>query len=496
MLIFFAANRAVATSINWWLILLGLSYALSVLSVPSVLLQRRGKPHSAVSWLLVLFALPGLGLFLWWATGRKHLERHRRKRRKAAALTAFSLTRLRGNAGLEHGGDISLLPIQRMPEEEAEWVFPPTVNNRARLLIDAVETYPAMESAIRAAQETVHVAFYIWNDDPTGRYWRDLLIETVRRGVKVRLLVDGLGSRFAVRHKLFAPLTEAGGEVAVFLPLTLFAMRPTINFRNHRKIVVVDGCTGFLGGFNIGDEYKSEWHDLGMQLEGPIVDQLQETFAEDWYFATNREIVTPQIFCQWQSPESLGKLPVVDDAHAVCSLLASGPHTPHNFTHDAMFLAITQAKHRIYISTPYLIPEESTLAALRTAVYRGVDVQVLVPAKNDVPLVQWAGRSYYPDLLNAGIRLFEYLPGVLHAKSVLIDDDLSIVGSANIDVRSFRLNFEASCLARSKPLNQRLADLFRSNVSQSREITHDILHKRSYVAQLGAAAAHLLSPLL
>jgi cardiolipin synthase A/B len=389
-----------------------------------------------------------------------------------------------------------LLPIKRMPEEEAEWVFPPTVDNRVRLLIDAAETYPTMETAIRAAKEHVHIAFYIWNDDDTGRYWRDVLIETVRRGVKVRLLLDGLGSRFAVRHKMMQPLIDAGGEVAVFLPLTLFSLRPTINFRNHRKIVVVDGCTGFLGGFNIGDEYKSDWHDLGLQLEGPVVDQLQETFVEDWYYATNREIVSPNIFCQWHSPEGIAKLPQVDDSKAICSLLASGPHTPHNFTHDAMFLAITQAKERVYITTPYLIPEESTLAALRTAVYRGVDVQVMVPAKNDVPVVQWAGRSYYPDLLGAGIRLFEFEPNILHAKSVLIDDDLSIVGSANIDVRSFRLNFEASCLARSKPLNQRLFDLWNRNIQQSREVTHEDLRKRSYFVQLGDAAAHLLSPLL
>ena len=155
-----------------------------------------------------------------------------------------------------------------------------------------------------------------------------------------------------------------------------------------------------------------------------------------------------------------------------------------------------EARERVYISTPYLIPEESTMTALRTAVYRGVDVRVLVPAISDAWIVQWAGRSYYPDLLAAGIRLYEYEPTILHAKSVLIDDDLSIVGSANIDVRSFRLNFEASCLTRSKPLAQRLLDLFNRNLQHSREITHDDLHRRSYLVQLGDAAAHLLSPLM
>jgi cardiolipin synthase A/B len=481
---------------GWWLSLLGLGYLLAVASVPSVLLQRRGRPHSAVSWLLILFALPGFGLFLWWVIGRKHLERQRRRRRKTDAQLAFSLTQLRDEAVSEDSAALSLLPIERMPVEEAEWVFPPTVNNRVRLLVDAAEAYPAMEAVIRSAKQNIHIAFYIWNDDATGRAWRDMLIEKARGGVQVRLLLDGLGSRFARRRKLMQPLIEAGGEAAYFLPLTLLALRPTINFRNHRKIVVVDGCTGFLGGMNIGDEYKSNWHDLALQLEGPAVDQLQETFAEDWFFATRREIVAPQIFCQWQTPEGRLKLPVVDDEQAVCSILASGPHTPHNFTHDAMFLSLAQARKRVCITTPYLIPEESTMDALRTAVYRGVDVRLLVPAQSDAWIVQWAGRSYYPDLLAAGIRLYEYLPTILHSKSVVIDDDLSIVGSANIDVRSFRLNFEASCLSRSKRLAQRLLDQFSRDLQQSREVTHEDLHKRSYLTQLGDAAAHLLSPLM
>ena len=487
---------ALSWSADWWIMAGAVAYLLAIVSVPSVLLQRRGNPRSAVSWLLVIFALPGLGLFLWWVVGRKHLERQRRKRRIVASKMSSRFMQMRDSLGADRSKNLELLPIERMPIEEAEWVFPPTVGNRVRLLIDATQAYAAIERAIRNAKQNIHIAFYIWNNDATGREWRDLLIEKARDGVHVRLLLDGLGSRFARRHRLMRPLVDAGGEVAYFLPMTLWSTRPTINFRNHRKIVVVDGCTGFLGGMNIGDEYKSDWHDLAVQLEGPAVDQLQETFVEDWYFATGKEVVTPQIFCQWQTPEGLAKLPAVDDDQAVCSILASGPHTPHNFTHDAMFLCLTQARHRVYITTPYLIPEESTMTALRTAVYRGVDVRLLVPANSDAWIVQWAGRSYYPDLLAAGIRLYEYQPGILHSKSVLIDDDLSIVGSANIDVRSFKLNFEAGCLARSKPLARHLLDLFSRDLKQSREVTEEDLTRRSYFRQLGDAAAHLLSPLM
>jgi cardiolipin synthase len=483
-------------SANWWLIVLGLSYALAVISVPSVLLQRRGHPHAAVSWLLVLFALPWIGLFLWWAIGRKYLERHRRKRRKAATQTAFAMTRVTGETRIVDTPELKLLPIERMPVEEAEWVFPPTVENRVTLLVDAPQAYTAMENAIKAAKHHIHITFYSWNDDDTGCYWRDLLIERVKVGVQVRVLLDGLGSRFARRHSMMQSLVDAGGEVAYFLPLTLFAVRPTINFRNHRKIVIVDGYTGFLGGMNIGDEYKVDWHDLALQLEGGIVNQLQETFAEDWFFTTNKEIVTPHIFRRWDESNGAAAARTPDDEHAVCSLLASGPHTPHNFTSDALFLCLGQAKSRVYITTPYLIPEDATLTALRAAVYRGVDVRLLVPARSDAWIVQWAGRSYYSDFLAAGIRLFEFEPAILHAKSVVIDDDLSIVGSANIDVRSFRLNFEASCLARSKPLAMRLLDLFARNLKRSHEVTHEQMKKRTYLRQLGDAAAHLMSPLM
>src|SRR5262249_23935211 len=219
---------------------------------------------------------------------------------------AFALTQLGDGSASENSAALSLLPIERLPIEEAEWVFPPTIGNRVRLLVDAAEAYPAMEAAIRAAKQNVHIAFYIWNDDATGRAWRDMLIKKVRQGVQVRLLLDGLGSRFARRRHMVRPLVEAGGEAAYFLPLTLLALRPTINFRNHRKIVVVDGCTGFLGGMNIGDEYKSNWHDLALQLEGPAVDQLQETFAEDWFFATGHGIVAGQSFFQWPRREVPG----------------------------------------------------------------------------------------------------------------------------------------------------------------------------------------------
>src|SRR5689334_14014750 len=193
---------AFSWSVEWWLLLLGLNYVLAIVSVPSILLQRRGQPHSAVSWLLVLFAFPWFGIFLWWAIGRKHLERQRRRRRKAAAHTADTMMRVGDDTSKFGEADPGLLPIQRMPIEEAEWVFPPTKHNRLRLLVNATEAYPAMEAAIASAKQHIHITFYSWNDDATGSYWRDLLIERVKSGIHVRLLLDGLGSRFAFRHRL------------------------------------------------------------------------------------------------------------------------------------------------------------------------------------------------------------------------------------------------------------------------------------------------------
>ncbi|MEX2185690.1 MAG: phospholipase D-like domain-containing protein [Pirellulales bacterium] len=520
--------RMLSWSPSWWDLLLIVSYAFVLISVPSVLVEREGNPYSALTWILALFAMPAVGLFFWWAFGRKHLVRKRRRRRKASAHVWRSLAQVRdGIDDVPYASLAGVLPL-KLPKDEASWVFPPTASNRVELLNDAAEFYPAIEAAIRDARDHVHLLFYIWNDDATGARFRDLLVERATSGVDVRVLCDAFGSP-RVRGSFMDPLRAAGGKISVFLPPKYFTRSPALNFRNHRKIVVVDGRVGFVGGLNIGDEYSRDWRDVAISIRGPAVDQLQEVFVDDWFFASGEDITHARYFGKWRDdptsanstdieksrvkPDAESTADSVPDsalgsaktrrkriadsaADATCAVVASGPHTTNNSLHDALFISITRAQKRIYITTPYFIPDQAIVTALRTAVYRGVDVRVLLPAKTDAPLVRLAARSYYSHLLQAGVRLYEYQPTILHVKSLLFDEDISVVGSANMDLRSFKLNFEATCFIQSRTLAARMAEVFQRDLRVSREVTLEEMANRTRWTKVTEAAAHLFSPMM
>ena len=473
--------------LNWWTVLAAVFFVLAMLSLPSVLLKRQGRPQSALSWVLILFLLPVVGLFLWWAVGRQHLRRQRRKRQKSTQEVSEQLTEAQVALPTPSESAWEMLSIKNLPDEALEWFYPPTVKNHAQLLHNAEQAYPAIEKMIADAEHHIHLLFYIWNPDETGTRFRDLLIKKAQDGVEVRLLLDGLGSSRACGSFMDA-LRAAGGEVEVFMPTRLFQRRLDLNFRNHRKLVVVDDRVSVLGGLNIGDEYRGEWRDTAVQLQGPVVDQLQEVFADDWHFAKGADFASPRYFGQWKE-----QLP---GEETTCSVIASGPHTDLNLTHEAFFVMINQATERVWLTTPYFIPDQTIVAALRTAVFRGVDVRVLLPEESDSKLVRLASQSYYPELLQSGMRIFEYGKGILHSKTAVFDNELSLVGSANMDNRSFRLNFELSCITQCEDLNRQMAQIYQDDLEQSREITLSAFEERSYFKQVLSALAHLLSPLL
>ncbi|RMH41070.1 MAG: cardiolipin synthase [Deltaproteobacteria bacterium] len=471
---------------QWWAVLQLGSTALAVASIPSVLLRRRGRPMAALSWILVLVALPVLGVALWWLLGRMHLERQRRRRRRAHERLAPALTAVRDRVRAPAARPV--LGFCRLPDHLRRGIFPASAGNRCRLLVDATTAYPEMERAIEAARHHVHALFYIWRDDATGRRFRDLLCAKAREGVEVRALYDGIGS-LGLSHAYKRALRDAGVQVATFLPLGVRTLRAALNFRNHRKILVVDAERAFVGGINIGDEYTRDWHDLAVELRGPVVDQLQEVFADDWHYAAREDLASADYF---------GKSPAVDGADAAeCAVIASGPDFPaYNPTHEALFAAVVTAQSRLWIMTPYFVPGPALMAALRSAAFRGVDVRLYLPRRSDVRLVEMAARSYYPDLLDAGIRVFEYLPGFLHAKAAIVDESLAFLGSANLDARSFRLNFEASCFVTSASFVAQLAAMMAADEARCSEITRDYLAAQPAARQIVDAAAHLLSPLL
>ncbi len=452
-----------------------LSWVAAVLSAPSVLLSRAARPTAALSWLLAMFALPIVGVLAWWAFGRFHLSVRRRRRQRAQdALRSELRARLPQEDGAFPG-------LPRLPEGVQAWVLPPAAGNQVRLLSDAATAYDAWERAIDAAQDHVHALFYIWNDDATGRRFRDALVRAAGRGVTVRVLVDGVGTP---RSGFFDELMGAGGQVHWFLPPWRPRQALAVNFRNHRKVLVADATTAFVGGINIGDEYL-RWADYAIEVRGRSAAQLQEVFCDDWHFVTGQELVSGAIF------------PRIEEAagDAAVATIAGGPHQRLNAIREMMLALLSEARERIWLTTPYFIPDGALLAVLRVAVYRGVDVRLVVPARSDVRLVRRASRAYYPELLGAGIRVFEH-PGMVHAKSALIDRQRAFIGSANLDQRSFRLNFEVTSVVDSPVFNTALEDQWRALQAQATEVRTEDYQRLTRIERVVDAALHLASPLL
>lgn len=469
-----------------------LSWVGALLTVPSVLLQRAGRPIAAVSWILALFALPALALAAWWLFGRVHLRGRVRRRRGSSQTTVRSLSETRRDmldSKPEHSTrqrPASLL-APHLPQEMTDCVFPATPGNRVSLLTGVAEVQQAWMEMVREAEHHLHLLFYIWRDDRVGRTLRDLLIEKARQDVQVRVVYDAVGS-LGLPSGFFAELIRCGGQTARFMPVRLASATPTLNFRNHRKLIVADGRKAYTGGVNVGEEFM-EWQDLGIAIGGPGVNQLQEVFIDDWYFTTGEELASSRFFF------SKPRMPAADQGGAICETIVSGPDQTFNTTREMVFLAVTQCRRRLWIATPYFVPDEALLLALRTAVYRGVDVRLVLPTRNNHPLVRRASCAFYPELLQSGVRIYEYR-GMSHAKALLFDDDGVLIGSANLDIRSFRLNFELSTFVRDTGLNRDLTAWFDRLPADADEMAADDFNQLPFGTRLVNATAHLLSPLL
>ncbi|RAL20166.1 cardiolipin synthase [Lujinxingia litoralis] len=497
---------------TWWTTLSWSGRVLGIAFIPTVLLQRGTRPMAALAWILTLLAVPFIGVALWWLIGRNHLRRRKRRRSRAQARISRSFVNLaqpREPAASEvpDATENPLSPLSALSQarnlilHDEHGIFPPTRHNRATPLNSGPRAFDVFEEAIREAHHHIHFEFFIWRDDATGRRFRDLLAERARAGVEVRVLYDAIGSK-GIRRAFLKPLIDAGARVASFLPVRLLERRLRVNFRNHRKLLIVDSRVGFTGGVNIADDYL-EWFDMAVELKGPVVYQLQEVFAEDWHFATGEDLADERYFSglsEYDSPDDETSQEDASDAvrdlPAIARVVSSGPDDTLNTIHKMFFLAITSASERFYLVTPYFVPDSAIMTALQTAAMRGVDVRIIVPQQSDVPVTQHAGRSYWEGLLEVGIRIFEYRDQVLHAKLIVHDRDHVFMGSANMDIRSFRLNFETNCVLESHPLNRQMCRLFLETQARSTEIQLAGHRARHYRTRLLEGVARLLSPLL
>ncbi len=457
-----------------------------VIAMSAYILLERRPPLATLAWIVSLATLPVLGLVVYYFVGPRRLERKRRRRvmaRTSKRTTDQRAVPNRQSAASQLGPTGASLAAVAAGTEQS----PPLAATDVQIFDCGSAAYDAIIRAIAAATHHIHLEYYILNEGVVARRIRDALLERAKAGVQVRLLLDGLGtSRLGT---FLRPLRDAGVGIARFGP----RMRPGfVNFRTHRKIVVCDGTTGFTGGMNIDDFHDESvvgvekgWRDTQVMLRGDAVAPLALAFLEDWQYATDSVL---------DGPDYLPVLNGVGDR--LVQICASGPDAHPQSIHAAFFTAITTARQRVWISTAYFVPDEPMQVALAAAALRGVDVRVLVPGTSDHAFVDAAARSYFPELLAAGVVIHGYGPPALHAKTIVVDRDAAIVGTANLDNRSLRLNFEVVAICYGHAAADELAAMFERDLARSRPITAASLEHRSIGARLFEGAARLFSPML
>jgi cardiolipin synthase len=473
----------------------GLSLAwsgyIAVLSV-WIVMQKRA-PVSTMSWILSLALLPFAGFLIYYFLGPQRLKKQRLKRlrSRASALAPADVVMLR-----EARAHAPPALRQMAALGMAACGLPVSSATSAVLLSGGATTFDAIFVAIRAARDHVHLEYYIFEPDRIGTALRDLLIERARAGVKVRLLLDALGSK-RVGRKFMAPMQAAGVHVALFHETRIGRrLRPVTNYRTHRKIVVCDGLVGFTGGVNITDEEDARtrpdaYHDVHLRIEGSAVRWLQTTFLEDWTYATGedpRQIdnALPLLLPDLPLGEATGEIPV--------QIITSGPDSPLEAIHRMHLAAIQSSERRAWLTTPYFVPGEPALMALTSAALRGVDVRLLVPRRSDSLVVSAAARSYYDELIAAGVKVWEYKARMLHSKTLVVDDHCAMIGTANFDNRSFRLNFEVMAVIYGTTLAEPLAAQFETDLRSASPIRAN--RRQKFLRRLADATARLFSPLL
>ncbi|MDB4945721.1 MAG: Cardiolipin synthetase [Labilithrix sp.] len=470
-----------------------------------ILFEKR-SPLSTIAWILALIALPYVGFLIFFFLGPRRVTRKRLKHKRARGTIAASSPVSGHSAPPRAVFDPRVEQLVQLVARIGE--PPPGQCESVEIFHDALLAYDAMEAAILAAKHHVHLCSYILDPRRSGLRFREALIAKAKQGVIVRVLVDDVGSS-TISRRFVKPLKAAGVMFSKFNEVAFSRIRSRVDFRNHRKVLVVDGVVGFTGGVNISDDYlpriggpkrigeslvdahrervghAEPWRDTHVELRGDAVRWLQLTFLDDWYYATKFAARDKEYF----------PAPTKNGEHLV-QIVASGPDRDVEPIQKLYFTAIATARERVYVTTPYFVPDDAVLTALTTACMRGVDVRVLVPRRSDSLVVTAAARSYYDLLLAAGIRVYEYQPTMIHSKTLLVDDYFASVGTANMDNRSFRLNFEVTAILYGSVQAEELCRQFRKDLAASKEITLDMRHRMAIRWKIAEAGARLLSPLL
>lgn len=465
----------------------------AILSVSIVFFQRR-DPKTVWTWLLVLNFIPVLGFFLYLMIGQ---DLHKKKMFKTksvedrlnATIRKQEETLLKNeleikDADMKEYSDLMMYNLQ-----SGGAVF--SSDNEVEIYTDGKEKFAALVEEIRKAKKYIHIQYYIIQPDELFWSIEKELVEKVKEGVEVRILYDSMGCR-NMREKHWRRLVQEGIMIAEFFPAFLKKFQFRLNYRNHRKIVVIDGETAFVGGFNIGREYLGldkkfgYWRDTHLKIRGSAVLDLHLRFILDWNYAASQNLFSEGKY--FDIPKGKGNNGI--------QIITSGPDSKGHSVKNNYIRLLHKAKKSVYIQTPYFIPDEAYLNAIKIAARSGVDVRLMIPCKPDHPFVYWATYSYMDDLINAGVKCYTYDNGFLHAKGMMVDGMVSCFGTANMDIRSFHLNFEVNATIYSKEITQKLEETFREDLKCCTRITPTLYAKRSMIIRIKEQVSRLLSPLL
>ncbi|WP_240675775.1 cardiolipin synthase [Ammoniphilus sp. CFH 90114] len=465
-----------------------------LLAIGIIFLERKSISSTWV-WLMLLLLIPILGFVLYLFFGRNMArkkvyklnnqcmkELHKKIQQQAEEI----------NQGLLKQSEIlskydALIYMNLVSGESVL-----TLDNEVTVYTTGEEKFYALFEQIKQANHHVHLLYYLFRDDDLGRKVLEVLTEKAQEGIEVRVMYDHVGSKGLSLH-FFEPLIRAGGKVIPFFPSKIPYLNHRINYRNHRKIAIVDGIVGFVGGYNIGDEYLGlnpkigAWRDTHIKVTGSSVGWLQAQFLLDWNVAS-KDLMTfqPEFFPEVRS--STGNTPI--------QMVSSGPHSEREELKNAHLKLFYEAKRSIFIQTPYFVPDESVLHALRIAAFSGIDVRIMVPKKPDSWFVEWAAHAYIGELLQAGAKFYLYEKGFLHAKTVVVDGEVACVGTTNMDNRSFKLNFEISAFLYDKNLGRQLYEIFQQDAGHTTQLTFEDYQQRGWSAKMKETLARLLAPLL
>ncbi len=466
-----------------WSHLLTVGGVLLALFALARLLGERRQPGNTLAWLMAIILVPYVGVPLYLIFGGRKIRRLAARKR-----------RIRLPVPPEARASAATLAHPVSQSISTNGAGEPVGGNRVRLLRDGEDAFAELERCILAAKHTIHIATFILGRDPTGRRIVQLLARRAREGVKVRLQLDALGCLFSSR-RFVDPLRRAGGEVATFLPVIPLTSRGSANLRNHRKIAVFDHAVAIVGGHNLAREYlgpqpwRKRWTDLGAVIEGPAAAQLDDVFLADWTFATGSPV----------EPETLAPAPdFTADPSATSELqvVASGPDVTGDPLYEGLLAMIQEAKQSIWIVTPYFIPDEVLLRSLVVKARAGRDVTLILPARSNHPVTDLARRAYLRQLVRAGARVLAYQPRMLHAKTVIVDDALGLIGSANVDMRSLFVNFEIGVMLHSGADVHALRRWAGELARHSQPVLLGDLKRRRFPANLLEDLSRLLTPLL